>query len=349
MKKGTKRWHILLIYCAILFMMIGILGLKRIFIGQMEEKPVSASGQYSKHFALITGDSNEQFWSQVYESAKAKAAENDAYVEWFGKNLSVSYSVTDFAAMAINAGVDGIILQASEDDETKQVVNKAAEAGIPLVTVLSDCPDSSRQAFVGVNDYDVGQLYGEKLVNLIRSQFKKNIKIMVAVGGDKLTNDQEQILYSVRQYLNANLPVGYYIEVTPQLIPLDTAYATEAFFNDMFVSSELLPHILICLDERGTKSSYQAAVDHNRVGETVIIGYYFSKDILSALEKEIVDSVLYVNAEEMGNDAVAALLDYQEYGYTNNYVAVGVELIGRKEAVEILRKESVDPVEEEEG
>ncbi|MCQ2500608.1 MAG: substrate-binding domain-containing protein, partial [Lachnospiraceae bacterium] len=121
----------------------------------MADEALTSPAEYSKHYALITGDSNEQFWSQVYESAKERAAEEGAYVEWFGKNLAVSYSVTDLTRMAVNASVDGIILQATDNEETKELIDRAVELGISVVTVLSDCQISNRQAYVGVNNYDV--------------------------------------------------------------------------------------------------------------------------------------------------------------------------------------------------
>lgn len=348
MKKGTIRGSYggVLIFIVTLFVIVGMLIGKSAFLGRLTNEQTAEQNEYSRHYAFITGNADDLFWNQVYQSAKEQAELEDAYVEWFGKKLSGNYSVSNLTRMAMQAGVDGIILQASEEPDVKDAINDAVAAGIPVVTVLSDCEESSRQAYVGVNSYDIGLLYGEKLVNLIRNQFRKNIRIMVAAEGDVLTDSQERIILGMRQYLKDKLPVGYYVDINPQLISQGAAYATEEFFNDMFVSAERLPAVLICLDERGTKCSYRASVDHNRVGETVIIGYYYSKDILSALDKQTLDSVLYVDAEEMGNSAVDALVDFQNFGYMNSYKIVSVKMMGHEEAAEMIRKNKEEAGEE---
>ncbi|MBN1901615.1 substrate-binding domain-containing protein, partial [Candidatus Sumerlaeota bacterium] len=47
------------------------------------------------------------------------------------------------------------------------IVDKAAAAGIPVVTVDADLPDSKRIAFVGTGNYQAGYQGGTKLADLI--------------------------------------------------------------------------------------------------------------------------------------------------------------------------------------
>ncbi|MDO4491332.1 MAG: substrate-binding domain-containing protein [Lachnospiraceae bacterium] len=338
MKKQLRMKHLLLLCLLILVSAAGIL----LMGGRGPESRGGAEENatiYSRHYALITGDSDDEFWKQVYESAREAAAEKDIYVEWFGKNLSVSYSVKELLHMAIRAGVDGIILQAPDGQETEELINESVDAGIPVVTVLSDCQSSLRQAYVGVNNYEIGLLYGEEIVRLILHQFSKNIRIMIVVGAEELTSSQSLALLGMREYINGNLPKGYFVNVETELIPQESSFATEEYINSMFVSSAPLPDIMICLDERGTRCSYLSAVDHNRVGETAIVGYYSSKDTLAALEKGILDSILSVDAEEMGKSSVEVLLDYQEYGYANTYNTVKIQLLDKEDAARILERD----------
>ena len=39
--------------------------------------------------------------------------------------------------------------------------------GIPVVTIVNDAPQSLRQSFVGINDYQLGQVYGAQVANLL--------------------------------------------------------------------------------------------------------------------------------------------------------------------------------------
>lgn len=248
----------------------------------------------------------------------------------------------------MNSGVDGIILQASDEAGTEELINEIVNSGIPVVTALSDCPESVRQAYIGVNNYDIGLLYGQKLISMILQQFKKNIRILVAVNGDGISSSQNLILLGMREALSNGLPAGYFVNIETELIRQEGTYATEEYFNSFFVERKKLPEVLICLDEKETRCSYRAAVDHNRVGEINIIGYYYSKDILRAVEKEILSCTLSVDAEEIGRSTVEALADFEEYGYTNNYKSVNVKLIDPKEAAELLQVEETETGDDKE-
>ena len=66
---------------------------------------------YDKHFVMIVGNTESQFWKDVYASVKEEAADQNAYVELKGTNQSSAYSMTDFMDMSIAAKVDGILLE----------------------------------------------------------------------------------------------------------------------------------------------------------------------------------------------------------------------------------------------
>ncbi|PZD94018.1 sugar ABC transporter substrate-binding protein [Paenibacillus sambharensis] len=53
--------------------------------------------------------------------------------------------------------VDGIAISPVDSDALTPVINKAVEAGIPVVCFESDAPGSRRHAFVGADNYAAGQ------------------------------------------------------------------------------------------------------------------------------------------------------------------------------------------------
>lgn len=346
--KGRHSWtRALAVYGILLVLIAGVVVARSLIIQRLASEGGQTPNIYSRHYALITGRGDEEFWTQVYESAREVAAEADGYVEWFGKDLAADYSVNDLARMAMNASVDGIILQATDEEGTEELIGEIVAAGIPVITALTDCPESVRQSYVGVNNYDIGQLYGQKMIQHILTHFRKNIRILVAVNGDRISSSQNLILLGMRESLKKGLPSGYFVNIETELIDQGSSYAAEEYFNTLFVSEKNLPEILVCLDERETRCAYLSAVDHNRVGETVMIGYYYSEDILSAVEKQVLDCTLAVDASEIGRGAVDALLDCEEYGLTNSYQAVNVELLGQKEAEKLLQESREADIAEE--
>ncbi len=65
----------------------------------------------------------------------------------------------------------GLLINGS-DPAIAQAINRAVEAGIPTVVYDSDIPNSKRHAFLGTNWYQVGQLQGEKMVELLGGKGK---------------------------------------------------------------------------------------------------------------------------------------------------------------------------------
>ncbi len=98
---------------------------------------------YDKHFVMIVGNTESQFWKDVYASVKEEAADQNAYVELKGTNQSSAYSMTDFMDMSIAAKVDGILLECTAEEALEEKINEATDQGIPVVTILNDAPGRS--------------------------------------------------------------------------------------------------------------------------------------------------------------------------------------------------------------
>jgi ribose transport system substrate-binding protein len=70
------------------------------------------------------------------------------------------------------------------EDSLNSIIKKALDAGIPVVTVDADLPDSGRLAFVGTGNFNAGKMGGEKLVSLIGGKGK--VAIMTKPGQSNL-------------------------------------------------------------------------------------------------------------------------------------------------------------------
>ncbi len=76
---------------------------------------------------------------------------------------------------------DGIVIYGSALSLTPYV-NQAAEAGIPIVTVGSDLPDSKRLAYIGPDWYDIGVNQAEAIAGLIQQE--GTVAMLGMVGSD---------------------------------------------------------------------------------------------------------------------------------------------------------------------
>jgi ribose transport system substrate-binding protein len=112
--------------------------------------------------------------------------------KWAGDQLGVTANYVGPAEYDMNAMVaafdqaiakkpKGICVFAVEPVLTPSI-NKATEAGIPVVTILGDLPESKRIAFVGSRQYDLGYTGGTKIAEALGGKGKVAILSIPGVG-----------------------------------------------------------------------------------------------------------------------------------------------------------------------
>lgn len=291
---------------------------------------------YNRHYIMITGSEDSEFWDRVYESAREEGKAQGVYVERFGENLAVEYGRRELLKLAIQASVDGIMIQGDENDQTAALLNEAEEKGIPVVTVLQDSTKSHRQCFVGNNDYNLGQEYGRQIQELL-PELQDPVRVLLLTDEGRTDTSQNLILLGLREAIESAKDHRSEVLVETRSIDNSRSFSSEESIRDIFLDGEGLPDILVCLSEVHTRCAYQAAVDYNKVGTVQILGYYDSDTILDAVSKNILYSTITLNTEQMGRNCVLALEDYVKTGHTNSYRAVDTRLIKAEDAKKMMR------------
>jgi ribose transport system substrate-binding protein len=91
--------------------------------------------------------------------------------EYVGPNDLDMNAVVAAIEQSIAKQPNGLII-VGWDQQLEPAMKKATDAGIPVVTVDADLPNSSRISFVGTGNYAAGRMGGEKLVELIGGKGK---------------------------------------------------------------------------------------------------------------------------------------------------------------------------------
>lgn len=291
---------------------------------------------YGKHYVMITEKDEEEFWSEVYEGAQQAAEQNDIYLERLGESLALDYSVNDLLRMAINSSVDGIIVSTAENEQTQKLINQAVEQGIFVATIRKDIDNTARQTFVGVNQYELGMTFGKEIVKVMKEDALEVKRIFLLMDTIESESRQNSIAMAIRDAIGQEIDEEHLPDIHIKLIDTSDTFSAEENIRDIFLKEEELPDVIVCLNSTYTKCCYQALVDYNRVGEIKIIGYFASDDILEAIEKRIIFSTIKVEADNMGRRCIEAMKEYEDTGYTNSYIPVEIQVIGTKEAKEML-------------
>lgn len=103
---------------------------------------------------------------------------------WNGPASADQLKQKEILESAITQRVDGIAISALNGDFLTETINKAIDAGIPVVTWDSDAPKSKRVAFYGVDDFASGRIMGEETVRLLNGKGK--VAIITSYGATNL-------------------------------------------------------------------------------------------------------------------------------------------------------------------
>lgn len=75
---------------------------------------------------------------------------------WAGSSSFDANEMVKQIELGIAEKVDGMIVMAAAPDAMRPALQKAADAGIPVVTVIADCKDVDKLAYLGLNNQNYG-------------------------------------------------------------------------------------------------------------------------------------------------------------------------------------------------
>lgn len=296
---------------------------------------------YQYHIAIISDETDNSFWEDVYDGAVEAGAEYGAYVEQIDEGLVDRFTMEDAINVAIYEGVDGILLRPAEGRISKEMIDKAYRHGIPVITMQKDVPGSKRQGFVGINDYFLGQEYGKRVLKIAEEDTRLVTVLFPGAGFNETSRNW------FRQGLS-NTVQQKQIQFDFRIIWDDKGLNNaEDVIHDMIEGTVEQPDLIICLDEVITQSTCQLIRDRGLSGQIKVIGSYASDYILKEIEEGYIDSTITIDPEAMGRMSIEALMTYKNYHMVSYYTEVDTMLIDRDLAAR-YRREAADGAEADE-
>jgi ribose transport system substrate-binding protein len=98
----------------------------------------------------------------------------------------------------ISQRVDGIAISCTNGDFLTETINRAVDAGIPVVTWDADAPKSKRLAYYGVDDFAAGQVMGEETAKMLGD--KGTVAIITSVGAYNLQRRLDGVQDSLKKH-----------------------------------------------------------------------------------------------------------------------------------------------------
>jgi len=179
-------------------------------LGMGTTTEVLAENDYE--FRVIVHLADDTFWIPAISGTEEAGEQLGVDAAFTGPS---STEVGEHVAMiedAIAAGVDGIATSLPDAEAFNDIVAEAREAGIPVVGVNVDAPDSERMSFIGEDAIQAGRILGENILKQVGEGGK------VAVGTSQPGQTSLEDRFSGAQEIMDENNIEYeFIDVTSDI------------------------------------------------------------------------------------------------------------------------------------
>jgi ribose transport system substrate-binding protein len=123
-----------------------------------------------EHYYLIATNTKVPYWQTAASGFKNAATEYGVTAEMRGpEGFDPQAEVQEFRSVVASKPA-GILVSVADSKLMTPEINSALAAGIPVITIDSDAPESNRIYFIGTNNVEAGRLGGNRLVGLLKGK-----------------------------------------------------------------------------------------------------------------------------------------------------------------------------------
>lgn len=178
----------------------------------------SGGGERSLRFAVIPKMLDLPVFDYARIGAERAAKElGNVEILWSAPASADQLKQKEILESFITQRVDGIAISALNGDFLTETINRAVDAGIPVVTWDSDAPNSKRHAFYGVDDYASGQIMAEQAIRLLDG--RGTVAVLTSLGATNLQRRLDGVREGLKAAPGISIVEVYDIKEDPVRVP----------------------------------------------------------------------------------------------------------------------------------
>ncbi|WP_248927009.1 substrate-binding domain-containing protein [Paenibacillus hamazuiensis] len=258
--------------------------------GAWNEPSQGLKGTHNEKYVLVTFQSGIDYWKNVLKGFEDAAEALDVSVEYRGATQYDVHEEITVLEQVIAKKPAGIAVTAINPDELTSTINKAVEAGIPVVLFDSGASKSKAYSFLATDNYSAGVTAARKMAELTEQQGK--IAIITSPG-----------------QLNHKERTSGFTDTIRSEFPNMQVVGVENGQGDSIVSDQAARKLMgmypdlagIFVTEANGGVGVAAAVsDAGKTGKLKIIGFDTDKGTLDLVKKGAISATLAQGTWNMG-------------------------------------------------
>lgn len=292
-----------------------------------EGSPAASAGAASSQkltIAVIPKGLTHVFWQSVKAGAEKAGGEMNASIKWDGpQKESDAAGQVGVVENAITSKVDGIVLAPLDKKGLSGVIKKANEAKIPLTIFDSaaDVPETEYVSFVATDNKKGGELAAERLGKLLNGKGKAVLVPLMANSASTL--DRES---GFEEAMKAKFP---------GITVIRSNYGMSDRNISLKVSEDVLTanpdvNAIFASNESSTVGALQALKNKGMTGKVKLIGFDATKQLVDAMDKGDIDSLVVQNPFKMGYEGVKTIVDLKNGKAPEKRIDTGVTIVTKE-------------------
>lgn len=255
----------------------------------------SPAGGVKLTVAVVPKATAHQFWKTVEAGARAAGEEFGAEIIWKGPDKETDIEgqkamIEDF----VTQKVDAVVMAACDADALVSTVQKAEQAGVPVITIDSGLNWDGVRSLVATDNVQGAYEAGKKLFELIGGKGK--VGLIPFIKGAASSNDREAGFKKA-------------VEETPGIELVSTLYSDSDIGKGKDVTIDMLtqhPDLagIFAANEAGAVGAARAILERGVKGKVILVGFDGSPDEQQQLRDGVIQALVVQNPFKMGYDGV---------------------------------------------
>jgi len=279
--------------------------------------------------AVIPKSTGGEFWKTVEMGAREAAEELGVEMKWDGPLTETELAEQNkIVENMVTLQVDGIALAPLNRSAQRRTVERAVEAGIPVVIFDSEVDGHAHVSFVATNNKQGGSLGAQHMIELLGGRGR--VLVLRFVQGTGSTEARAEGFIETAKAGGLEIVADPY----PEDATVEGCKKTATNVLEGFVkANELALDGIFACNDRSTLGMLAALEDLRKSGVKVharFIGFDFTPRLIEALQAGLIDALIAQNPRKMGRLAVETLVAYLRGQQVPKYIDTGVVLVTRE-------------------
>lgn len=250
---------------------------------------------YTKNFILVKKESNNYYWDAIEKSIVEIGENDNIAIEVLDESKTNLISQNELLELAVISKPGGIIISGFDSPSMEENLVEASEENIPIVFINDEGTNALRNAYVGPNNYQRGQMAIQELNNDGKIY---NVLIVDEYGVEERNLVIDGMISEINNHENINL----------SMIQASSDYRFDLSNNIREVVSQN-PEINVIIGTSIYHGSSLAKliIEMNKVGDIDIIAFDGSLETLNFIKRGVIKATLFTDGETIGTEAINTL------------------------------------------